>query len=192
MRLFVAIEIDPDTRAQLAATRAALESALSSSAVPPRVTWVRSEAAHITLCFLGEIEESRVAAIQEALGYVTLEPFDLAWGTLGVFGGWRHPRVIWMAPTNTPLQLTTVALQVQDRVEQRPAGDPARPFKAHLTLGRIRHPGRGVNWNRAVSSIAIPHTVTRVDHVTLYQSRLSPKGPTYTAWLPGCEPGQRY
>ena len=181
MRLFVAVDIDDGTRAQLTPARRALEAVIDTAQVIPRVTWVKETAAHLTLCFLGEVADDRVTDIQQKLSQVRVERFDLTWGTVGEFGGWRHPRVIWIAPTTGIAPLAEVAAHVQEALEPFCNEREKRPFKAHLTIGRVREPGRNVDWRSALAGVVIEPSVTHVDRVTLYQSRLSPKGPTYTA-----------
>jgi 2'-5' RNA ligase len=181
MRLFVAVDIDDGTRAQLEAARTAIQAVISEAPTPARVTWTRSEIAHVTVRFIGETPEHALTTIQEALATVTIAPFDVTWETVGTFGGTRHPRVIWVAPTIGLDALTRLAAHVNAQLDPVIGPGDARPFKPHLTLGRIREAGRGVEWPRALAGVRFTPSSTRVDHVTLYQSRLSPNGPTYTS-----------
>jgi 2'-5' RNA ligase len=181
MRLFVAFDIDDRTRAQLAAARDALDAACRTARVPPRVTWVNPDIAHVTVRFIGETPDEHVARIQDALGSLVIQPFDVTWGTIGTFGGARHPRVLWVGATTGVAELTALATDVNGALDGLLGPGEDRAFKAHITLGRVRDGGRGVDWERALSTFSWQQTVTRVSAVTLYRSRLSPKGPTYTA-----------
>ena len=181
MRLFIAIDIDDATRAQLGAARDAIQAVVDEARTPARVTWVKPEVAHVTVRFIGETPDHTLQAIQDALGTVTVAPVDVRWERIGTFGGMRHPRVIWVAPANETPALTHLAEQINAELDPIVGPGEARPFKPHVTLGRVKDPGRGVDWERALAAVQFTPTVTRVDHVTLYQSRLSPKGPTYTA-----------
>jgi 2'-5' RNA ligase len=181
VRLFVAVDIDAATRAQLAPAREAIRRAIEKARMPARVTWVKDDAAHVTVRFIGETVDDRRQQIETALAAIRITPFDVRWETLGTFGGMRHPRVIWIAPTSGAEELRTVAKRVNDALDPVLGPGDARPFKPHLTLGRVREPGQGVDWSSALRAAPIVPTVSRVHHVTLYQSRLSPKGPTYTA-----------
>lgn len=180
MRLFVAVDIDDETRGQIAAATGAMRSALEGSDVPPRVTWVHSEAAHVTLRFIGDTPEATADRIVAALrrGFA-MRPFDVRWERLGTFPGGR-PRVIWLGPASAEA-LAALARDVNDRLEPIVGPPEPRPFAPHLTLGRVKESGRGVDWPQALSSRQWHATTTLVDHVTLYVSRLSSKGPTYTA-----------
>ena len=181
MRLFIAVDIDEATRVQLQAARRAIEEVISKARVPPRVTWVKDDAAHVTLRFIGETPEEKLPSIQGALTAVSFDPFDVRWDTLGTFGGTRNPRVIWIAPTDGSDTFAALADKVNAQLDGVIAPGDARPFKPHLTLARVREAGRRVDWRRALAAVQWVPTVTRVTHVVLYQSRLSPKGPTYTA-----------
>jgi 2'-5' RNA ligase len=181
IRLFLAIVPDDETRAQLATARAAIEEVVAHSRIPPRITWVAPAAAHVTLRFLGNVVEDLLPAIQKALTAVRVTSFEVRWETIGTFGGRRHPRVIWVAPTVGGEALTALAEQVNGQLDPVAGPGESRPFKPHLTLGRVRETGRRVDWGQAVAAVRWTPTVTRVDRVVLYESRLSPKGPTYTA-----------
>jgi 2'-5' RNA ligase len=181
MRLFIAIDIDDRTRAQFTAARDAIERVVRTARVPPRITWVKPEAAHVTLRFIGETADDDVPAIQQALSAVRVTRFTLTWETVGTFGGTKNPRVIWIAPTDGRDACIALATHVNAELDRLTGPGEARPFKPHLTLGRVREPGRQVDWPRALAAVHWTPTVTTVARVVLYRSRLSPKGATYTA-----------
>lgn len=197
MRLFVAVDIDDETRAQFAAAREAMRSVLEKARVPPRVTWVKDEAAHVTVRFIGETPEDRVRVISEALGAgFTAPAFDMRWERLGTFPALRHavegrerngrahgrsPSVIWLGPSNGSAPLARLAQAVNERLDPLIGAGESRAFKPHVTIGRVKDPGRGVDWAQALSARPWRPTTTRVDHVTLYASRTTPAGAVYTA-----------
>lgn len=181
MRLFVAVDIDDETRAQLVSVRAAIRAVLDTARVPPRVTWVNEAQAHVTVRFIGEQDEQQGAAIREALeGDFAIAPFDVCWDRIGSFGG-RGRRVIWIGASAGAESLATLADHVNRRLEPLIGPADPRPFNAHVTLGRVKDGGKDVDWPRALDSAALRPTSTRVGHVTLCVSRLSSEGPTYTA-----------
>ena len=181
MRLFVAIDVGEETRAQLARVRAALEPALARSRPAPKLTWVAADRAHVTIRFIGEVTEQAGHAIRDALAApLPLRAFDVRWSGMGTFPGGRRPRVLWIGAAAGGDELATLAVAVNDRLQSLIGPPEERTFRAHLTVARVREPAR-VNWTRAVDAIDTGTSVSRIDHVTLYQSRLSPKGPTYTA-----------
>ena len=76
---------------------------------------------------------------------------------------------------------TQLAQEIDVRIDPVLGEGRSQPFAPHLTLGRVKESGRGVDWPRALQAVRFTPTFTRVARVTLYQSRLSSKGPTYTA-----------
>jgi RNA 2',3'-cyclic 3'-phosphodiesterase len=184
MRLFVAADISDKTRVALRSVRESIAPKIAAARVAPRVSWVKEEAAHVTLRFIGNVADDIGAAIVAALAApFDLRPFRVQWETIGTFPRGRSPRVVWMGATDGAEKLATLAGLVASRLDIILGPGEDRPFKPHLTVGRIKEPGRHVDWPRILAAASPGPTTTRVNHVTLYQSRLSPKGPTYTAML---------
>jgi 2'-5' RNA ligase len=181
MRLFLAAEIDDDTRVQLAAAQHALQSVLKHARVPPRITWVDPLVAHVTIRFIGETSEETATRVQAALAALPVHPFAVRWGAMGIFGGNRHPKSIWVGPIAGQDGLARLAQDIDARLDPVIGGGRTQPLMPHLTLGRVKDRGSGADWTRALQAVSFTPTVTRIEQVTLYQSRLSSKGPTYTA-----------
>jgi RNA 2',3'-cyclic 3'-phosphodiesterase len=166
-----------------------LQQRLAETAAPLRalargVAWVSAFNYHLTLKFLGDVEEGRAAEIAGALAQAVAraEPFDLALRGLGAFPTPTRPRVIWAGVSEGARALAAVADAVEDRLG--PLGFPreARDFSAHVTLGRVREPRRDPALTEALARAAnVELGSTRVDHVVLMRSRLSPHGAQYTA-----------
>jgi 2'-5' RNA ligase len=177
MRLFTAIDLVDRARAAIAEEQQRIIAALGDAAGSLRL--VRSEHMHLTLVFIGEVVDARAAAIVEAMTRATpLPPFDLVFGGVGVFPSHGRPRVLWLgvlegSPEAIALhahvarQLTAVGVMVEDR-----------PFRPHLTLARWKDSRRSTRPRLPESASAVAKT--RVEAVTLYQSRVSSAGPSYT------------
>jgi len=178
MRLFIAVPLP----AAAEAAAAGLLHELKAHQWPVR--WVRDRGLHLTLKFFGEVTSDRVDAIAEMLAFAAsdLRTIGLAFRETGVFPDWEKPRVLFLGVEPAPeLEL------LQDRIERggerlgfAPEG---RPFRPHLTLGRVREghrlpPGWRSEFERA--EVGEPFLA---DRVVLYESSLSPAGPTYTARL---------
>ena len=178
MRLFIAIELDETTRAAIAAEQQRVVRALGDSARSLKV--VRADHMHLTLVFIGEVAEDRAQRIVEAMGRsVPLAPFVMEFGGLGVFPPHGAPRVLWIGVAEGAARAVELQAAVADRLAPLGVEKEARPFRPHLTLARWRD-GRRSDRPR----LSEPMTTvarTRVEVVTLYQSRLSSAGPTYTA-----------
>ena len=181
MRLFVAADVSEETRTQIARVRGQIERHMSARHAP-RVTWVKAEIAHVTLRFIGELAEERMREVADALGGgFALPPFDLVFDRLGTFPSGRFPRIIWLGASAGAAALTELAQHIGVRLDRLIGPGETREFKAHVTLARVRDPGRHFSWSRTLSEVKLESTTSHVDHVTLYSSQLSPKGPTYTA-----------
>lgn len=132
LRLFVACELPDEVRRGLGRVQDELRRLGAG-----RLRWVRPEGIHVTLKFLGEVEESRVEEITSALASA-VEPFELRLrlASLGGFGGARL-RVVWVGLEGDVEALASLAGRVEAAL--RPLGFPRerRPFAAHLTLARV-------------------------------------------------------
>jgi 2'-5' RNA ligase len=182
VRLFVAVDIDDQTRAQLASVRESIQSVVSTARVPPRITWVKEEAAHVTLRFIGETTDATVGIVKQTLERrFDSEPFDVEWQRVGTFPGGRHPRVIWIGSSANSTPLSTLADEVNERLASIVGPGESRPFSPHVTVGRVKEPGGGVDWPQVIAAAHWKPIISRIDHVTLYASRTSPSGATYTA-----------
>lgn len=141
------------------------------------VKWVRPESVHLTLKFLGDVEDAREpelrAALTEAAGHGEPRGVTLHTAGFGVFPDFKRPRVVWAGVTPDP----TLEL-LQHRVEQvfAPLGFPtdARPFRPHLTLGR--GDCRGLENSLATIPFAVTTIITDLD---LMQSTPQTGGAVY-------------
>jgi 2'-5' RNA ligase len=183
VRLFVAVDIDDETRRQLGSAREAVQAVLAKARVPPRVTWVKDEAAHVTLRFIGETPEGRVEQITQAIARrFDVAPVEIRWQHVGSFPQGNRPHVIWIGAARDS-DLATLAAAVEARLTPIVGPGESRPFTAHITLGRVKESGKSVDWPQALAAVRWTPTITRIDHITLYASRTSPKGPTYTSLI---------
>lgn len=160
MSLFVAVEVPDAARSAVAEAVAPLREAA------PRLRWVDPQRYHLTLAFLGEVPDGRVAAVSAALGDVGAgaSAFELALsGELGMFGR----RVLW-AGVAASAPLDDLAARVRKfvgGVVGLPDGD--RPFTAHLTLARA---GREKVRPELVAGAGVPPVRWPVEQVVLMRS----------------------
>lgn len=180
MRLFVAADLPEEARQAVAVEQKRIASTLGGSA--GTLKWVKPDHAHLTLVFLGDVEETRVPAVVEAAGRdVDATPFDITLDTIGVFPPRGAPRVLWIGVSSGASRLSELQRGLAQRIAALGIALEDRPFHPHLTLARWRE-SRSPDRERALT--AAPQDViarARVDGATLYQSRLSPSGPSYTA-----------
>lgn len=180
MRLFVAVEIDDAVKRAAAGIAARLSSALES---PRRrsVSWVTWQNLHLTLHFLGDVSAALATTVSERLASpLPVEPFDVAVGGVGVFPSSGTPRVVWLGVTEGARSLAALHREVAGRLDGLGLPLEDRPYRAHLTLGRVKAPP-GPGFKDALAhERAEAAGRCRVDHVTLFESRLSPDGARYS------------
>jgi 2'-5' RNA ligase len=187
MRLFVAIDLDDRARAAVAAEQKRL-AALDPGGSPLR--WVRSEQLHLTIAFIGEVEESRASLAASALSEgVDQPPFEVVFEGLGVFPPRGAPRALWVGVGRGEAALRALAHGIAEVLARAGFVLEGRPFSPHLTLARWKtsRPGdrlrilaEGAGPRRSAGSAPGIQARVAVDHATLYCSRLSSSGPSYT------------
>lgn len=178
MRLFVAIDISEPARRQVAKTQSTLRTVLSPGA---EMKWVGVDQAHLTLVFLGQVDDARATAVVEAMtAAVPMAPFDISLERLGVFPDRGAPRVLWIGVGRGAGAVIELQREIAARAVRLGIPSEQRPFHPHLTLARWRA-SRPADRARALSApLAAPIASGRIEAATVYQSRLSPGGSTYT------------
>ncbi len=177
MRLFVAADLNPEVRARLAGLQDELRG------LPLRVSWARPEGIHLTLKFLGEVPPDRRAAIETALrpAGLGIPPFRLEAEGVGTFPERGLPRVIWVGLGGDTGAAERLQRSIERALEAVGFAPESRPFRPHLTLGRVKGAGDG-DW-RAVLRRSAGARAGRfeVREYMLFESRLGPGGAAYTA-----------
>jgi 2'-5' RNA ligase len=184
VRTFVAANFDAALREQLFAAAAPLRDAA------PSVAWVKSHLLHMTLKFLGEQSVDFVAQLTASLESLLIEhpPGSVRLQGYGAFPNFRDARVVWMGGNDSdtgnkqPLALAGLAKAVDDACASLGIAREERPFRAHVTLGRVRKrlsrsESRRLEEIAAQRHEAFPWHVGSVD---IMRSDLGPAGPTYT------------
>jgi 2'-5' RNA ligase len=175
MRAFVAVNLPHVERSRLYDT---LEP-LRAEALPVR--WMPPESLHLTLKFLGRVEDERVAALHAMLVRIArvAEPFELAVGGLGAFPRLGRPRVWWVGIAPEP-RLTTLQRALDAGLVELGFAREDRPFSPHVTIGRARE-DRSTGGSRVeavVASFAFRFRFA-VETIDLMESQLSPRGARY-------------
>ena len=176
MRAFIAVEVPEATRAGMSA----VQDRLRGDCVDAR--WSRPEAVHLTLKFLGELGAERVPGIMEALtrGLGSAERFRLRAEGVGTFPSPAAARVVWVGIGGDVARLAAL----QDAVEAAMAGlgierEP-RPYRPHLTLGRVRRVRRRDAWLKRLEELRdLELPGFDVAAVSLVESVLGPSGAAY-------------
>jgi 2'-5' RNA ligase len=176
VRLFVAINLPP-----------AVRDALWQAAAPLRerrypVKWVAPDAMHLTVKFLGEVDAAREPAIGGALARAAgaVKPFPLPLAGFGAFPSADHPRVVWAGCDAVPA-LELLHHDVEVALMEQGFALEGRPFRPHLTLGRVRDGAKPREFSALAAQLEgmtfeADFVVSSLD---LMQSTLSPKGSAY-------------
>ena len=195
MRLFLAVDLDAAAAGAVAhaAERLRRRAEDRQRGLARTVRWVEPGRLHLTLHFLGEVEDSRLAGMQAALASpLTVWPARVGLGPWGVFPPAGAARVIWIGVTAGRATLDLGYAELGVRLAQAGITLEARPFAPHLTVGRVTRPA-GLAWGTLVQDEPPALCEFAVSSCTLYQSRLSPGGPAYEPLLripfAGCPPG---
>ena len=171
MRLFVAVPV-PDA-VKTAAARAIEE--LKRAGGDAR--WADPAALHLTLRFLGETAERDVPGVEKAVAAAVqgVKVIDLVFDRLGCFSERGLPKVVWAGVGTGAAELGLLAARLPWPEE--------KPFKAHLTLGRLRS-RRGASFlKKAIMATPPLGWTCRAEELVLYKSELSGAGPQHTALL---------
>jgi RNA 2',3'-cyclic 3'-phosphodiesterase len=181
MRLFAGVEIDEGARRVAEATSDQLRDAIGRALT---AKWVPPENMHLTVRFIGHVDEGRVPAVVDALTPpLDIAPFDVELGGCGVFPPSGPPRVLWIGLTQGLQPLSAIHDTFDRRLAPFGFEPERRPFNVHLTLARVKDASRGAS--REVSGAlarVTPLAVTfRVTRAAIFQSHLSPRGPRYEA-----------
>ena len=148
------------------------------------VRWVNPEGLHVTLKFLGEVPTRKLPAVKMALqeAVVRHAPFFLEFANIGTFGGREGLRVMWVAIAGDILRLEALTRDVNLALEVVGFEAERRPFRPHLTLGRVRDhiaTRKRAEIEVAVGKVDVPESQWRTSQVSLIRSHLLPEGPRY-------------
>jgi 2'-5' RNA ligase len=182
MRLFVAVELSDQVRDAVERAAAEMRSRLGSR-VDAR--WVTGEKLHVTVRFIGQVEDQRAAEVIRAVSPpISIPAFEILLDRCGVFPRSGPARVLWVGLDESGRASLAAIHDEIDRCLQPLGFEPERrPFSAHLTVARVREIARAANADvRKIVSDCRPEPARcRVSHATLFRSHLSPKGSRYEA-----------
>jgi 2'-5' RNA ligase len=173
MRLFIAVEIPEEIRKKLFSMR----EKISEEAA--KIKWVEENNIHMTLKFLGEVDENKVDGIKEALSSVNLEPFECSVKGFGVFPNRDYVRVIW-AGLEPEEPFRKLHEEVDISLESLGFGKDSK-FSPHVTIGRVRFVKDKEGLRKSLDALEGAETggSFEVQGFVLKKSTLTEKGPVY-------------
>ncbi len=177
MRLFIAVEITEEIKDLIEEDISRLKR------MGGKITWVKREALHITLKFLGEVSPDRVESIERAMDRAAskIREFDLDVEGYGKFPvGPARPRVLWVG-VKDPLEITHLQEVLEDELLKEGFQKETRAFHPHITMGRVKGTSALRKITEEIDAMAgKKFGRVRVRRIVLFRSKLTPQGPIYT------------
>ena len=178
-RIFLALEL-PD------AVRNTLRRRIERLArMIPEVRWADPAVLHVTLAFLGEVDDAQLDAATQAAASVAgvHAPFSLRLAGLGTFGSARSPRVIWVGLAGELARLRALQATLADALAERGFPREARPYAPHLTLARVRKPltDDALTTLAKIQGEPPPDATWRAEAIAVMKSELLRPAARYTA-----------
>ena len=175
MRLFIALPLPTEIEEFLTKIIFTLKQK------PGKVKWVAPKNIHLTMKFLGETEESKVAGISDAIKKAVLDftSFELEINKLGAFPNLRRPRVFWAGLEGNIDGLVSLAENIDSDLSRMGFERENRRFKPHLTLGRVKDDRNLDELSEYIKDLEFFPISLTLDRVVLFKSTLTPKGPIY-------------
>lgn len=178
IRAFLAIEPPEDILQALSDLQDKLKREISG-----RISWTKPQGQHLTLKFFGDISMEDITKICSAVQNRTvLAPsLNLKIEKTGVFPDARKPRVLWCGIAGDGEKLSALQKQLDSDFEGIGFPKEDRPFRAHLTLGRIKESQILTGISEALAKHnAFATGVFSCKELILFQSKLLPQGAVYT------------
>lgn len=175
LRLFIAVPLSPFLVERISQIQASWKKEAEG------LRWVKPENVHITLKFLGNVPKGEVEGIGQVLKEVTKgkEAFPLRIGGTGAFPAKANARVVWIGVEDERGALKEIFEELEQRLQKLGFPREERPFKPHLTLGRVK--GRkGKRFSFLDRDADLEVGILQVKEVVLFKSDLRPTGAEYT------------
>lgn len=182
MRLFVALDIPAETRDALASLVARLKPKC------PSAGWIRPEAMHVTLKFIGHTPPENLSRINEILAMArSTEAIEMQFRGLGFFPDEKRPRVFWCGVEASP-NAAILASDLNQALTKIGIEAEARSFTPHLTLARFKEGnGRGNQVDSGIEIVTLSREMhakdfgsMRASEFHLFESKTKPTGAEYT------------
>jgi 2'-5' RNA ligase len=176
-RIFVAADISEEARR---AVSLHIES-LGREFPRLRVGWERAEKLHLTLKFLGETTDAQLEKLKNSVEAISrlLSAFPLEIAETGVFPNAKRARVLWIDVRDERGNLREISRRLEIECEKIGFPRENRPFRPHLTIGRLREPGSARELAEKHLKNNFDPVRFEVSAVTIYESLLQPTGSVY-------------
>ncbi|MCX7910312.1 MAG: RNA 2',3'-cyclic phosphodiesterase [Endomicrobia bacterium] len=178
MRTFIAVELEKDLVEKIDNFIFKTYREIDSN----KISWVKKENLHITLKFLGEINDNQVKIVEDTLKNVIQDKksFIISVGGVGVFPNINYPRVIWLGINQGEKELEILANLIDEELSKKNFPKETKEFKAHLTIARVKQ----IKKLKEIISYIEKYKdynfgISKAKYITFFQSILKPEGPEY-------------
>ena len=204
-RIFIAVNAEVEPLRKVMDAQLSMRALARSRGL--KITWVPAANFHVTVRFLGAVPAEVPGALRVMLRerLVDRRPFSFGLAGVGAFPAADKPRILWAGVEDGSGELARLASDVEGWVRELGFAADERPFRPHLTIGRVKEGG-------SAADLLAPHQsksfgVSTVHEVVIYESRAQAQGveyhalgrvglghgqridwPVSPAWLPG-QPG---
>lgn len=180
MRVFIAVDINQQIKEAISRLQGQLQR--KSGVGKGQATWVKPDAMHLTLKFLGEIDDKQLESLRKTIEAIVQKHkgFELSVESVGFFGG-KAAKVLWVGSIKGSDNLTALAKDIEEGLELEGFAKEEREFSPHLTICRIKDFAAGKRLAELAGDLADFNAGSvLIDAVKIYQSQLTPAGPIYT------------
>jgi 2'-5' RNA ligase len=177
MRAFLAIDLPNPVKADLSAAQSRIESR-----APGFYRWVGEEQMHLTLYFLGEMDESSLSQVEQACASIAQPTLQIKVGGLVLLPEPNVPRIIATGVGGETDALTKFQQRLSDTVFPLAEFKETRRFYPHITLGRLKRgmPGNAKMLKRTLAETKIGQSEPfKVEEFLLMSSQRSEEGSHY-------------
>lgn len=131
---------------------------------------------HLTLKFLGEIDENKLEEVKKRLREIKLEKIDAKLGNVGVFSVRGNPRIVWIKIEGKGVH------ELQRRIDESLKGlfKEEERFMSHLTIARVKYVKDKKGFREYMENVSVRDIKFKVDKFKIKMSELKPSGPVYT------------
>lgn len=178
IRAFLAIDPPEEVLREIASIQDRLKETIQGE-----IRWVRPEGMHLTLKFFGSISGDDIAGITRVVEEYSAAAvhLDLVIKRVGVFPDMKRPRVVWLGTEGDVEKLIDLQRKLDVGFQNLGFEREDRPFRAHLTLGRIKTPKEVTGLAKAIEfGAVITAGCFRATSLCLFRSVLKPSGAVYT------------
>ena len=130
---------------------------------------------HLTLKFLGEIDEGKLEEVKKRLKKIKFSEMSSSLGRMGLFSYRKNPRIVWVKINGKDI------IELQKKIDEglKELFEIEERFMSHLTIARVKFVKDKIGFNDHINGIGVKNIRFNVDNFKLIKSELRPQGPVY-------------